>query len=69
MNENDEVIGEEADLLSNALDLALEDVPPLVNKYDGICYPAHVDREANGILTTLAFFRLSHALPFVSFTI
>ena len=56
MNENDEVIGEEADLLSNALDLALEDVPPLVKKYDGICYPAHVDREANGILTTLGVF-------------
>ena len=56
MNENDEVIGEEADLLSNALDLALEDVPPLVKAFDGICYPAHVDREANGILTTLGVF-------------
>ena len=56
MNENDEVIGEETDLLSNALDLPLEDVPPLVEAFEGICYPAHVDREANGILTTLGVF-------------
>ena len=56
MNENDEVIGEEADLLPNALDLALEDVPPLVEAFDGICYPAHVDRESNGIIATLGVF-------------
>ena len=56
MNENDEVIGEEADLLSNALDLALEDIPPLVEAFDGICFPAHVDREANGIISTLGTF-------------
>ena len=56
MNENDEVIGEEADLLSNALDLALDDVPPLVQAFEGICFPAHVDREANGILATLGVF-------------
>ena len=56
MNENDEVIGEESDLLSNALDLALEDVPPLVEAFDGICFPAHVDREANGIIATLGIF-------------
>jgi hypothetical protein len=56
MNENDEVLGEEADLLSNALDLALEDVPPLVERFNGICFPAHVDREANGILSTLGVF-------------
>ena len=56
VDENDEVVGCEEDLLSNATQLALEDVPPLVQKYGGICYPAHVDREANGILSTLGTF-------------
>jgi len=55
-DENDEVIGTEPDLLSNATDLMLDDVPPLVEQYNGICYPAHVDREANGILSTLGSF-------------
>lgn len=56
VDENDEVIGTEADLLSNATDLMLDDVPLLVEQYNGICYPAHVDREANGILSTLGSF-------------
>ena len=56
LDENDEPIGVEDDLLSNATDLMLEDVPPLVESFDGICYPAHVDREANGILATLGSF-------------
>ena len=56
LNENDETVGTEPDLLSNATDLMLEDVPPLVARHDGICYPAHVDREANGLLSTLGAF-------------
>ena len=56
LDENDEPIGVEEDLLSNATDLMLEAVPPLVAQFDGICYPAHVDREANGILATLGSF-------------
>ncbi len=56
VDENDVPIGTESDLLSNATDLMLEDVPPLVARYGGICYPAHVDREANGILATLGTF-------------
>ena len=55
-DENDEIIGIDPDLLSNATDLMLDDVPPLVEQYNGICYPAHVDREANGILATLGAF-------------
>ena len=56
LDENDELIGSESDLLSNATDLMLDDVPPLVLKNGGVCYPAHVDREANGILATLGTF-------------
>ena len=53
VDENDEVLGIEADLLSNATTVTLDEAPTLVERYRGICYPAHVDREANGILATL----------------
>ena len=56
MDENDEVIGTEEDLLSNATQLSLEEVPALVERFEGVCFPAHVDREANGILSTLGMF-------------
>jgi len=56
VDENDEIIGTEPDLLSNATSLMIDDVPPLVKQYRGICFPAHVDREANGILSTLGTF-------------
>ena len=55
-DEEDNVIGEEADLLSNATALMLDDVPPLVHRFHGVCYPAHVDREANGLLAVLGMF-------------
>ena len=56
MDENDAVIGTEEDLLSNATQLSLDDVPALVEQFQGVCYPAHVDRESNGILATLGMF-------------
>jgi len=56
MDENDAVIGTEEDLLSNATQLSLDDVPTLVEQFQGVCYPAHVDRESHGILATLGMF-------------
>ena len=56
MDENDEVIGEEEFLLSNATDIMIDDVYDEVLSHGGICYPAHVDREANGIIATLGTF-------------
>ncbi len=56
MNENDEVVGEEAYLLSNATDIMIDDAYKIVLSQGGICYPAHVDREANGIIATLGTF-------------
>lgn len=56
MNENDEVIGEEPNLLSNATDIMIDTVHEIVTEHGGICYPAHVDREANGIIATLGTF-------------
>lgn len=40
-------------LLSNALDVSVDEVPNAVSNFNGICYPAHIDRQANGIIAVL----------------
>ena len=56
MDENDEVIGVEENFLSIATDITVDEAPALVESFGGICYPAHIDREANGIVATLGIF-------------
>ncbi len=56
LDENDEIIGREEFLLINATDIPIEDVPQTVADFGGICYPAHIDREANGIIAILGDF-------------
>lgn len=56
MDGNDEVVGTEPDLLSNATTISVDECPALAEKFSGICYPAHVDRQANGIIATLGTF-------------
>ena len=53
MNSADEIIGKDEFLLSAATDIPLEEVPALVKDFGGICYPAHIDRDANGIINIL----------------
>ncbi len=52
----DNIIGIEEDLLSNATDITYDEVPLLVERYNGVCFPAHVDRQANGVIATLGTF-------------
>ncbi|MBR5113466.1 MAG: PHP domain-containing protein [Clostridia bacterium] len=52
----DNTVGEEKYFLTNATDISIENAPALVEKYGGICYPAHIDRPANGIIATLGVF-------------
>lgn len=56
MDENDQETGREEDLLPNATNIPIDRVPELVGQYGGICFPAHIDREANGIIATLGTF-------------
>lgn len=56
MNGQDEVIGIEPHFLPNATDLSLEQAAALCVAYGGVCYPAHIDRTANGILAVLGDF-------------
>ncbi len=53
MDGNDEVIGIEENFLPVATSICLEDAVKLVKDYGGICYPAHIDRQANGIISVL----------------
>lgn len=56
LDEEDNVVGEEEFLLINATDISIEDVPQLVSSFNGICYPAHIDRESNGMVSVLGSF-------------
>lgn len=53
LDSEDEIIGEEKYLLINATDISIEDVCSLVREYNGVCYPAHIDRESNGMIAIL----------------
>ena len=52
----DNVIGREEDLLINATTISLDEAPQIVAKYRGVCYPAHIDRPANGAIEILGDF-------------
>lgn len=53
VNELDEVTGEEEAFLLSATDLSLSDAYSLVMSFGGAVYPAHIDRDANGIIAVL----------------
>lgn len=63
MDGNDEIIGEEENLLPNATTITVDEAPDLVGEYGGVCYPAHIDRESNGIIATLGTFPDSPRFP------
>ncbi len=66
-DDNDEVIGHEDNLLPNATTISIDESLELVEQFGGIAYPAHIDREANGILATLGFFPLEPKFKCVEF--
>lgn len=56
MNEDDEAIGEEELLLINAVDISLDEAHREVTRRGGVCFPAHIDRSSNGIISMLGDF-------------
>ena len=52
-NEQDEVCGEVPGLLINAVDISFEYLWDLVMRFDGAMFPAHIDKQANGLLGVL----------------
>lgn len=55
-DENDNITGYDDYLLINATALSLEEVPQAAEEYGGVCFPAHIDRQSNGLLAVLGFF-------------
>ncbi len=55
VNELDEIIASEPQLLINATDIPFLETPSLVQKYHGIIFPAHIDKQANSLLSNLGF--------------
>ena len=53
MDGMDEQTGEVDDLLINASNISADNVCEIVCKFGGVCYPAHIDRDANGIIAIL----------------
>lgn len=55
-DEQDEIVGEEDNLLLHASSLSLEEAHAEVTRRGGVCYPAHIDRAANGMIEILGDF-------------
>ena len=55
MDENEAVTGNFPLLLPNALDLSIDKLPQFIERFGGICYPAHIDRQSNSILSVFGF--------------
>ena len=56
LNERDEVIGKESDLLIVSSGISVDKVAPLVSSLGGIAVPAHIDKQANGLIGVLGSF-------------
>ena len=54
-NEEDEVIGKEPYLLINAVKISFDRVYDVVAEYHGVMIPAHIDKNANSLLSNLGF--------------
>ncbi len=52
----DNIVGEEKFLLSNATTISLDEAPVFIESFGGICYPAHIDRDSNGVIAVLGAF-------------
>lgn len=55
MDETDKILGEEEYLLINATNISFEEVFAPVYDLGGIAYPAHVDKNANSLISNLGF--------------
>ena len=53
LDEEDCIIGKEEYLLTNATDISIDEVLAAAKDFGGIAYPAHIDRDANGIIAIL----------------
>ncbi len=61
----DNIIGHDENLLPNATEISLDEAFAMVCDFGGVAYPAHIDRQANGVISVLGTFPATPA--FTSF--
>ena len=55
MDEDENILGTVENLLINSTDIAFDDVYDLVTSYGGIMIPAHIEKNANSLISNLGF--------------
>lgn len=55
INEADEVCGSEPNLLISSADISFDGLWELVRSYDGVMFPAHIEKPANSVIANLGF--------------
>lgn len=56
MDTEDGILGKEETLLTVASSVSIDELPDLISEYDGVCYPAHIDRESYSVISALGDF-------------
>lgn len=56
MNEGDVILGKEEILLTVASSVSIDELPSLIKSYEGVCFPAHIDRESYSVISSLGDF-------------
>lgn len=51
MDENENFLGTLPLLLSNATDISIDELPDMMYSFGGFCWPAHIDRPVNSLLS------------------
>ena len=69
MNENDEIVGEEEDLLIVSSGVSVEEAAALVKGFGGIPVPAHINKQSNGIVGILGAFDYGLGFEMVECTV
>ncbi len=65
VDEQNQVAGQESAFLVGACDIGAYEIVALVNEYDGVVYPAHLDGGAYSLLSTLGLWDDSMGFPLV----
>lgn len=63
MDKEDRILGEEPLLLSGASFFSIVDLPALMERYDGVAWPAHIDRPSYSILSNLGLWDPTLGFP------
>lgn len=54
-SEEDEIVGTEPNLLISSVDISFDELWDLVRSYQGVMFPAHIDKSANSLIANLGF--------------